>query len=163
MRKKRKSGNSGCLFSLFGGFKRPNGNSNGILKFENKQFDPEYSRKYLLTKNELYFYRALKPIADKYHLVVLSKIRMADLVEPKYNQGRSYAAFAKIRSKHVDFALCDPENLFVRLLIELDDSSHVPDNERDRFVEMVYNQTGYKLLRINGAAGLEEKIRTMLN
>lgn len=43
---------------------------------------PDYHRRYLLTGNELYFYLQLKPIADKLGLVVLSKIRMADLVEP---------------------------------------------------------------------------------
>lgn len=40
-----------------------------------------YRRKFLLTKNEYWFYKSLKEIADKYDFAVLAKIRFADLVE----------------------------------------------------------------------------------
>lgn len=124
---------------------------------------PKYKRKFLLTKREWNFYQALKPVADKLGLVVLSKIRMADLVEPvANNNSQYYQAFGKVKAKHVDFALARPENLYVELLIELDDSTHTPGNERDAFVESVYAAVGYKLLRVRTDVGLEAIIKEAL-
>ena len=108
------------------------------------------------------FYKRLKPIADKYHLHVLCKIRMADLVEPLPTADKSlwYSNFGKIKAKHVDFALANPENLHVLLLLELDDSSHTWDKsrQRDAFVDQVYQKVGIPILHVWGAAGLEEAI-----
>lgn len=118
-----------------------------------------YQRKYLLTKHEWLFYKELKPIADKLGFVVLSKIRMADLVEPiAGNNSEYYRAFSKVKAKHIDFVLCRPENLYVELLIELDDSTHYAGNARDAFVEKVYAQTGYKLFRTRTSENLEAGI-----
>ena len=125
---------------------------------------PVYKRKPLLTGNEWDFYKTLKPIADKFGLVVLAKIRMADLVETVADSNSEYyRGFAKVKAKHVDFALARPDNLYIELLIELDDSTHKAGNERDAFVESVYSAVGYKLLRTYGAANLEEQIKQVLN
>lgn len=124
-----------------------------------------YRPKYFLTKNELYFYKELKRIADEKNLVVLSKIRVADLVEVEpmdRSQWQTY--FNKINKKHVDFALANPQNLQIQLLIELDDYSHNDKQyERDRFMEAVYKKTNYKLLRVKGTANLRENIEGTLN
>ena len=125
-----------------------------------------YSKKPLLTQNELYFYTELKPICEKYNLHILSKIRMADLLQiDTYNRGKWFSAFGKVNSKHIDFALARPENLNILLLIELDDNSHrdYERKERDKFVNDVYDHAGYKLLRIYNTEGLENKIVNMLN
>lgn len=107
-----------------------------------------YKSKYLLTKHEWTFYQKLKPLADQLGLVVLAKIRVADLVEPVAADRKEYMSlFAKIKSKHIDFVLCRPENLKVELLIELDDSTHIAGNERDTFIEALYAKTGYRLFR----------------
>lgn len=132
---------------------------------EDDQFDLSYRRKYLLTGNELYFYLHLKPVADKLGFVVLSKIRMADLLEPVASSRKEYMSlFARIKAKHIDFVLCDPKNLYVKLLIELDDTSHLREDrqERDKFVDMVYEKTGYKLLHLFGTENIETKITEML-
>ena len=125
----------------------------------------KYRRKYLLTKNELYFYKELKRIADKLNLTVLAKIRMADLVEPKSHGKDYYGEFGKIKAKHVDFALCNPDNLYVLLLIEVDDNSHdtKEGTERDEFVEAVYKSTGYTLYRARGTANLERDITEIID
>lgn len=125
-----------------------------------------YEKKYLLTKNEWYFYKKLKPVADKLGYTVLAKIRMADLIDIKriYSYSERMSYFAKIRSKHVDFALAKPENLLIELLIELDDSSHYKNKDRDDFVNTVYQKTGYKLLRVfSGEQELENKITAVIN
>ena len=123
----------------------------------------KYRRKYLLTRHEWDFYKYLKPIADKLGLVVLAKIRMADLVETVADTNNDYyRGFGKVKAKHVDFALARPNNLYIELLIELDDSSHTEGNERDAFVESVYAAVGYKLLRVRNELALEDNIKTAL-
>lgn len=124
-----------------------------------------YLKKLLLTKNEWSFYKSLKPIADELKLTVLSKIRVADMVEPipSNNQSEWQKYFNKINRKHVDFALAKPENLQIMLLIELDDSSHDDDQkQRDEFIEALYAQTGYNFIRVRGSGELKEKIQNAL-
>ncbi len=118
-----------------------------------------YKKKLLLTKNEWVFYKSLKPVADELGYTVLSKIRVADLVEVNVKDNKDYIKyFNKINKKHIDFALAKPENLQIMLLIELDDNSHKDGNKRDDFIEKLYKQTGYKLLRVKGEANLKEEI-----
>ena len=128
------------------------------------QYRGKYVAKALLTPREEQFYKNLKRAADRLGLSVLAKVRMADLVQPTADINRHkkkyYKYFGKIKAKHVDFVLCDPQTLAVRLLIELDDSTHNTKQgiERDEFVEQVYRATGYKLLRVYDSRYLEQKI-----
>lgn len=121
-----------------------------------------YRRKYLLTKNELYFYKQLKPIATEYGYTIISKIRLADLIEVnnEINDNEKLKYFNKIASKHIDFALCNPDNLYIEYLIELDDNSHNGQKrkERDIFIEKVIEKSGYKLIRTLSAEQLKDKI-----
>ncbi len=125
-----------------------------------------YCRKFLLTKNEYAFYKSLKEIADKLNLTILAKVRLADLVDVNSEaQGKEKLKyFAKIKSKHIDFMLCNKENLYPELLIELNDNSHIADKraERDDFVKRVLEKTGYKLLFVYGTGDLEEKICSVI-
>lgn len=126
-----------------------------------------YHRKYLLTKNEYYFFKKLKPVADTLELTVLAKIRMADLVEVDKGLQKSEwgSYFGKIKSKHIDFALASPDNLLVKVLIELDDNSHSADSrkKRDDFIDKVYEKAGYKILHVySGEQKLLEKLKTLL-
>ena len=111
-----------------------------------------YQKKYLLTRNEYNFYKKLVPIADKYNLQILAKIRLADLVETKPNLNRidSNAYFNKIKSKHIDFALA--HHMAIVMLIELDDSSHSYQSriERDVFVDDVLQRCGYTIIHTYG-------------
>ena len=108
----------------------------------------------------------MKPVADKLGYAILSKVRVADLVEVEsgHNKAEWQTAFNRINKKHIDFILCKPENLYPLLLIELDDSSHQTEKvkERDEFIEKVYEKTGYKLLRVENANELEQKITDIL-
>lgn len=125
-----------------------------------------YRKKLLLTKNEWTFYKELKPIADEMKLSVLAKIRVADLVEVdgSINKSEWQKYFNKINKKHIDFALANPANLRIELLIELDDNSHNNAQiERDKFVEELYKKTGYPFLRTRGTGDLKNKIPAALN
>ena len=61
----------------------------------------------ILTERERAFYRILKPIADKLELQICPKVRVADIVSIKKGTKDWQKWFNKIRSKHVDFLLCD--------------------------------------------------------
>lgn len=126
-----------------------------------------YHKVSLLTENEKYIYKELNKIAESKNLKVLAKIRMGDLVNVNYNVKERYfkANLYKISSKHIDFALCEPDTLQPLLLIEVDDSSHnAPERiKRDIFINEVYAKTGYKLLRIYGTQNLHDKITKELD
>lgn len=111
-----------------------------------------YKKKLILTKNEYYFYNNLKEIINPLNLQILTKIRLADLIEVDKNKvGKDFMKyFGKIKSKHIDFAITD--NMKVIFLIELDDNSHQKEErkERDSFVNNALLNVGYTVVRTNG-------------
>lgn len=110
-----------------------------------------YTKKYLLTKNEWAFYKKIKPICDEHNLHIISKVRLADIVEVKkgLNNKEWHKYFNKIKNKHVDFILCNPENLAIIAIVELDDKSHTKKEriESDNFKNKLFEHVGYKLIR----------------
>lgn len=127
---------------------------------------PYKKKKYIFTQNEFNFYRKLKPIADKYECEIFSKIRIADIVSVT-EKGKEYTKyFNKIKSKHIDFVMLDNKTMQVRLLIELDDSSHDTEKrkERDIFVNTLFEKTEIPLLRIRNCTDeiLEQEISNMI-
>ena len=121
-----------------------------------------YRRKFLLTKNEYWFYKSLKEITDKYDFAVLAKIRFADLVEVSAEADKKeyMKYFGKIKSKHIDFILCKKDNLYPELLIELNDSSHNTEDriKRDEYIKKIAEKVGYKMVFVDGTQNLEETI-----
>ena len=121
-----------------------------------------YRRKFLLTKNEYWFYKSLKEIADKYDFAVLAKIRFADLVEVSAEADKKeyMKDFGKIKSNQIDFILCKKDNLYPELLIELNDSSHNTEDriKRDEFIKKIAEKVGYKMVFVDGTQNLEETI-----
>ena len=121
-----------------------------------------YHFKYLLTKNEWDFYKKMKVVADQHNLHILTKVRLADLVEvDDYLTDNAFNKyFWKIQAKHVDFVLCNPNNLAVLAIVELDDSSHnssADRAERDDFVDKVLKKCNYKIIHTyNGTTNFEE-------
>lgn len=110
---------------------------------------------YLFTKTELKFYRELIKITEELNLVIFPKIRLADIF--KHNE---YKDFNKIKSKHIDFLLCDKSNCRIKLAIELDDYSHnnIKAIKNDNFKNEIFKQTNLPLIRIkvNNTYNLEE-------
>lgn len=102
----------------------------------------------VLTSKEKKFYEALKPIAEKHGLIILCKVRIADIVCIPKETSNYIKWFNYIKAKHIDFTLCDSE-FTVKFLIEVDDSTHDQQKrkERDEFVNRVFEKVGVKLLR----------------
>ena len=124
-------------------------NANQPEQEEPKPTEPlPYTAAKLLTRREYAFFKALQPIAQKHHLMICPKVRLADLVAvPQGTTERKW--FNYIKAKHVDFTLCDMD-LNVKLVIELDDSTHDrPDRQtRDDFVDRVFQKINVKLLHV---------------
>lgn len=146
---------------------------NSTPQDENKETDTEngeaepteeypYIKTYLLSKNEWAFYKKLKPIADKYKIHILAKVRLADLTNVKKGLSNSkyYKAFGKIKAKHLDFVLANPNNLAVLAAIELDDKSHeeIDRQQRDFFIDKLCETIKLPLIRTNGQEDIETLI-----
>lgn len=114
--------------------------------------DYPYKRKMLLTTYEYKFYKQLKPIADKYNLHVMSKVKIIDFISVKRGlpKNECFRFIAKIKQSHVDFVLCNPDNLYPLAVIELDDNTHLSlkAKERDDFKNNVFKAAGIPLYRI---------------
>ncbi|PSN76757.1 hypothetical protein C8B47_25650 [filamentous cyanobacterium CCP4] len=109
-----------------------------------------YSRqKFLFTRAELSFYRALQAATTE-HYQVLGKVRVADVLKPQTEtRGDWQRAFNKISAKHFDFVLCNRDSLSVLAAVELDDSSHQRSDriKRDDFLNQAVKSAGLPLIR----------------
>ena len=114
---------------------------------------PYRQRDDFLSAAELSFYRVLTLGLDGSHLVC-PKVNLADIFfVARPNENQSYRN--KIDRKHVDFLLCDAATMKPVLGIELDDSSHARRDrqDRDEFVDQVFESAGLPLLRVRAATG----------
>lgn len=129
------------------------------LPFQYKQ------RTYFFTKNELKFYRELVKETTDLNLVLFAKVRLADIIEPKDKGKEWQSQFNRIKSKHVDFVLCELPSVKPVMVIELDDSSHDrPDRqERDSFVDKAFSQAGIPILHTRNSSELKEKITKVVS
>ncbi len=99
---------------------------------------------YLLTKNELKFYRILRQVTNKLDYSLFCQVSLYEIVKSK-----NYKDFNKIKSKSIDFVITQ-ENCKILLCIELDDTSHEKTKriKRDDFVNQLFKDLDIKLLRI---------------
>lgn len=114
-------------------------------KIENEDLSSLYEKKtYLLTQNELKFYKLLKNITEKNNLNVFSQVALYEIIKSK-----NIKYFNKIKSKTIDFVITDV-NCKIKLCIELDDPTHIKENrqKRDKFVDNLFKELNIKLIRI---------------
>jgi len=101
-----------------------------------------------LSPAEFSFYKVLSSLVGA-RLTIQSKVRFADIffvARPNEN----VAFFNRIAQRHLDFLVCDTITMKPLFGIELDDSSHKRNDrqERDEFVESVFQVAGLPLLRV---------------
>lgn len=124
----------------------------------------------IFSEKEGYFYRDVRPIADKLGLIVFTKMRVADLLYIPKGTENEKAWFNRIKAKHIDFILVD-RDYHIRLLVEVDDPTHNrPDRQaRDQEVDEMFRQQGLEVLHLRawgryyGADDLETIITNALN
>lgn len=120
---------------------------------------PYLKKDSLLTEAEKRFYLVLSEIIGNDYLI-FSKVRLADLLYlPKMNNSDYYHYQNKIQSKHVDFLICDKENIKPLLIIELDDSSHLKIDRilRDTLVDKIFENAQMPILRIKNATSYDKE------
>lgn len=124
----------------------------------------------VFSDKEGYFFRDVRPIADKLGLIVFAKMRIADLLEVPKNNPEFTKWFNRIKAKHIDFIFIDSA-YHIKLLVEVDDPSHNrPERQaRDEEVDEMFRQQGLEVLHLRawgkqyGAENLETIITNALN
>lgn len=111
-----------------------------------------------LTKPEYVFYTILEDKCDYADLIICPKVRLEDFINVRnIREKQSYRG--RIKSRHVDFLICDRE-MKPLCGIELDDSSHNSwkAQKTDKFKNELYNAIGLKLYRVQTGSNFEAKI-----
>jgi hypothetical protein len=104
-----------------------------------------------LSPAEKSFYLTLKNCVSEW-ADVCPKVNLGDVFYATCkNFGERQSYTNKIDRKHVDFLLCDKKTALPLLGIELDDKSHdqTKRQERDHFVETVFQKSGLPLERVS--------------
>lgn len=139
------------IISIYKNYKKEKNNiatikieTNNVKTKENEI--PYKLQENIFTNNERFFYKILKEITYNMDLIIMTKVRLADII---YCINNNYADFNKIKSKHIDFVLID-NNGKIKLLIELDDKSHENYDriQRDKFINNIFENLNINLLRI---------------
>ena len=90
-------------------------------------------RRVLFTPAERSFFGVLDLAVGK-DFRLFGKVRLGDLLAPQkgLNKTAQQVALNKINRKHLDFVLCNPNDLTVLCAIELNDKSHQHKSRQDR-------------------------------
>ena len=104
-------------------------------------------RPFLLSKAEKYFYNILREIFGTY--TILAKVRVADLVEANQRHPNWQSNFNRIKSKDIDFIICDAW-LCPLLAVELDGSSHkgIDRQQRDALVDQILKDAALEIVHV---------------
>lgn len=109
-----------------------------------------YVKKNLLTKTEYEFWNILRNECSKYNIIICPKVRMEDFIDvtaEDFSTKQSYRG--KIKSRHIDFILCD-NKLNILAGLELDDNSHLSTDAKitDEFKNNVFRRINIPLYRV---------------
>jgi len=110
---------------------------------------PYQSRDYLLSPAERSFFGVLHSVAGSDYFI-FAKVRLADVLTIQRKTESRQSHLNRIQSKHIDFLLCDREQVRPLLVIELNDSSHQRQDrvERDAFLGRALEAAGLPLLQV---------------
>lgn len=115
----------------------------------------------IMSDSEMGFYINLKKsLEDKF--IVLSKVRIEDFIkvaESGMPFGEKESLRNRIKSRHVDFLICDRETTKPLLAIELDGSSHKNSKrvERDKFVNELCESVNLPIEHVHVGDDFKEK------
>ena len=108
-------------------------------------------KRYLITKNELNFYKVLTEIANELDLIIFAQVSLYNIIKIKENLDykTEIKYFNKIASKSIDFVLADKKDCRIKLCIELDDLTHNRQDriKRDKFINELFKELEINLLR----------------
>ncbi|MCK4982204.1 MAG: DUF2726 domain-containing protein [Victivallaceae bacterium] len=134
--------------------------SNNNSKITNYPFE---TTNYIMSNAELNFYHSIKKVLTNEH-AIFTKVRMEDIIQVKKQNKNKFALRNKIKSRHIDFVICDTKTGKIQRAIELNDSSHNQQDriERDLFVQKAFKSAGIKLLIMKNKKNYTRKDIEML-
>jgi hypothetical protein len=102
------------------------------------------------SQGELAFLRVLEDVVPA-EMRVLCKVRVADVIDT------FGADFRTVSQKHFDFVVCDANDFTPRLVIELDDKSHLTATamKADAVKNEMCARAGLRMLRVKAAANYD--------
>ncbi|MEE9272454.1 MAG: DUF2726 domain-containing protein [Robiginitomaculum sp.] len=126
----------------------------------------EMRRSVFVNGAEVAFFKALlasKP--DNAH--VFTKVRLEDILRVRKfikDQKQVWKYRGRIKSRHVDFALCDNDGQFI-CVVELDGQAHTkPENILvDRFKDTIFQNAGLDLYRVKVGDDFYQAAREIWN
>ena len=105
------------------------------------------SKKYVMTKTELQFFRELKKITDEIDLLIFPQVQLEKIIQVKDN---NFSQRNRIKSRTIDFTIVNNHNCKIIACIELDDYTHnrIKSIKNDEFKNKLFNQVNIPLIRI---------------
>lgn len=135
--------------ALYGFFRKPRPSK---YQFSDEPFTlPETW--HLFTPAERRFLQALdEAVGHEYR--IFGKVRLEDIVGALRQQSNTFISWQSASLMHVDFVVCDKEDLSVLACIELDDKSHFYEDvkRRDAEKDRTIKAAGIPLLRFPARA-----------
>jgi len=115
-------------------------------KTEEIQF-PYKAKTYIMSKAELSFYHCMKYTLEDNH-IIFTKVRIEDIIYVPKGTREHYKYRNYIKSRHIDFVICDSKTGKIQRAVELNDSSHKRQDrkKRDEFINKAFKEAGIKLL-----------------
>lgn len=104
-------------------------------------------KEYLMTYTEIKFFRQLKEYLKEKEVYIFTKVRLVDLVEIDNKESERFSAFAKIKSKHIDFIITDYKGKILKA-IELDDYTHKNWSKTDNTKNNLFSILWIDFIRI---------------
>lgn len=114
-----------------------------------------YQKKNILTKAEYSFYMTIRPLCDMNNIIICPKVRLEDIAEVKKDTDNKLKYRGYIKSRHIDFLLCD-DKLRVLAGLELDDNSHKNNADQirsDNIKNKLFETIGLSLFRVKMSEG----------
>jgi very-short-patch-repair endonuclease len=107
----------------------------------------------LLTPAERSLFEVLRSITGE-EILIFAKVRMEDLLYLPKGTPERQTHVNRVRSKQVDFVLCDREKVSPLLVIELNDRSHESQKRQDRdaFLQRAFESAGIPILWVTAQA-----------
>jgi hypothetical protein len=121
-----------------------------IVRLLNREQYPFNKVDSVVTNTEKVFLQVLLSIIPPNDFYILTKVRLADIVQVRKGTKDYVKHFNKIKSKHIDFVICDRVDFQPLLSIELDDPSHLKEEakRRDYVKDKVLEASEIPILRI---------------
>lgn len=114
-----------------------------------------YEKKNLLTKAEYSFWKMLYASCEERKLIICPKVRMEDFLSVTKTEKKEVMRYrGYIKSRHIDFIICD-NALHILAGIELDDNSHKKEDVRkvDEMKNKIFENIKVPLYRVNMSEG----------